>query len=112
MTDNIERTRQCLEAAIKFRAAYKKTLTEMDEYCMLIIDGTSSKISFHHRHAAALGKFFGRSGWIRKCGSYGAFNWEKVIDDVVIIIYDAEKNEFNDSPVPPESFPLQLEESI
>jgi len=59
------------------------------------------------RDVVLVGDVLGKKGWVRKpCGL--TYNWEKTINEVKVIIVDAEAIPEADSLVPPSAFPLQL----
>ncbi len=61
---------------------------------------------------ALFGDVFGRTGWVQKLSfDKASYDWEMVVDGVLLHISRAEKvpTERENIPVPPTKFPLQLQ---
>lgn len=107
MKSNIEKIRENIAIAEAFIAKYGDKLddkhsVETGDYVFL------TALSFH---AATFGKVFGTHGWTRELSGYNKFDWKKTVDGVRIIIFGAEEMTFNNSPVDPKQFPLELTET-
>jgi len=70
----------------------------------------SPNIDLHFHDAALCGDVLGKTGWTRVVYS-GGINWTKTVDDVNIIITNAESIPALPKDVPPSAFPLQLREA-
>lgn len=67
--------------------------------------------------AAAIGAILGTDGWTAEPRSDTrrkaiCFDWSKIIDGVNIIIMEAQKIAFEEKPVQPKDFPLELQDMV
>lgn len=94
-----------VETSLAFHKQYSRFFDEY-EGCL-----TAGQCEFERSHLAKVAKAFGQVGWTRSVNYRGNFNWQKVIDNVTVIVNNAEDCNLNDSPVPEKSWPVLLEDA-
>ena len=98
-----------LATAKQFVDLHGKALANTD--AELQVYDSTIRLDVYPRDLARIGEVFGKHGWTRKLEYGGSVNWTKTVDGVTIFCYNAEENTLNGSEVPPQLFPLQLNDS-
>ncbi len=106
LQNNINACRNFIE---KYGSAFKPEYIDGYEP-MLSVD--SKFLCLDKSYAAEAGKVFGTSGWTRHAeyGGRGEYSWRKTVDGVQVHIPGAECVPMDNTPVPPNAFPIQLED--
>jgi hypothetical protein len=111
MKNNFDALTASILTASAFYEKYKDQLADFDG----IIQACDEKplLLGYGRDAALFGETFGRSGWTRELGYSGRdFNWNKEVDGVRVAIYNAEKCDLNNTPVPEKAFPVLIKDAV
>lgn len=111
MHNDIEITEKALTIAKAFVQKYETKLTSDESTSYISLTTTSLELYMSQADCILAGAVFGKTGWIRRYGYSGKFNWEKEVDGVKVTIRDAEDMDLDKTPVAPSAFPIQLENS-